>query len=46
MASFDQMATYMYGYPLGLGLFRSNPRYNPGEFTMVDLLRDNDVDIV
>jgi formylmethanofuran dehydrogenase subunit B len=34
----------MYGYPFGLDFIRGHPRYNPGEFTTVDLLREKDVD--
>ena len=34
----------MYGYPFGLDFTRGYPRYNPGEFTTVDVLREKDVD--
>jgi len=44
VAGFNQVASYMYGYPFGLDFSRGYPRYNPGEFTAVDLLRDRDVD--
>ncbi len=43
-AGFNQVASYMYGYPFGLDFMRGHPRYNPGEFTTVDLLREKDVD--
>ncbi len=43
-AGFSQVASYMYGYPFGLDFMRGYPRYNPGEFTTVDLLREKDVD--
>lgn len=43
-AGFNQVASYMYGYPFGLDFMRGCPRYNPGEFTTVDLLREKDVD--
>ena len=43
-AGFNQVASYMYGYPFGLDFTRGYPRYNPGEFTTVDLLREKDVD--
>ena len=44
VAGFNQVATYLYGYPFGLDFMRGYPRYNPGEFTTVDLLRERDVD--
>jgi formylmethanofuran dehydrogenase subunit B len=44
VAGFNQIASYLYGYPFGLDFARGFPRYNPGEFTAVDLLRDKDVD--
>jgi formylmethanofuran dehydrogenase subunit B len=34
----------MYGYPFGLDFTRGYPRFNPGEFTTVDMLRERDVD--
>lgn len=37
-------ASYMYGYPFGLDFMRGHPRYNPGEYTTVDVLREKDVD--
>jgi formylmethanofuran dehydrogenase subunit B len=43
-AGFNQVASYMYGYPFGLDFSRGYPRYNPGEFTTVDVLREKDVD--
>ena len=44
-AGFNQIASYMlYGYPFGLDFTHGYPRYNPGEFTTVDLLREKDVD--
>lgn len=43
-AGFSQTASYLYGYPFGLDFARGYPRYNPGEFTTVDLLRERDVD--
>jgi len=45
-AGFTQVASYMYGYPFGIDFIRGYPRYNPGEFTTVDLLREKDVDAV
>jgi formylmethanofuran dehydrogenase subunit B len=44
VAGFNQIATYLYGYPFGLDFSHGYPRYNPGEFTAVDLLRERDVD--
>jgi formylmethanofuran dehydrogenase subunit B len=44
VAGFNQIATYLYGYPFGLDFARGYPRYNPGEYTMVDVLRNRDVD--
>jgi len=44
VTGFNQVASFMYGYPFGLDFARGHPRYNPGEFTTVDLLREKDVD--
>jgi formylmethanofuran dehydrogenase subunit B len=44
VAGFNQIASYLYGYPFGLDFARGYPRYNPGEYTAVDLLREKDVD--
>lgn len=44
VAGFNQVASFLYGYPFGLDFARGYPRYNPGEYTAVDLLRDRDVD--
>jgi formylmethanofuran dehydrogenase subunit B len=44
VAGFNQIASYLYGYPFGLDFSRGYPRYNPGEYTAVDLLREKDVD--
>jgi formylmethanofuran dehydrogenase subunit B len=44
VAGFNQVASYMYSYPFGLDFSRGYPRYNPGEFTTVDVLREKDVD--
>lgn len=41
---FNQTASSLYGYPFGLDFSRGYPRYNPGEFTLVNLLRENDID--
>ncbi len=44
VAGFNQIASYLYGFPFGLDFARGYPRYNPGEYTAVDLLREKDVD--
>jgi formylmethanofuran dehydrogenase subunit B len=44
VAGFNQIASYLYGYPFGLDFARGYPRFNPGEYTTVDVLRDRDVD--
>jgi formylmethanofuran dehydrogenase subunit B len=44
VAGFNQVASYLYGYPFGLDFARGYPRYNPGEYTAVDVLREHDVD--
>ncbi len=44
VAGFNQIASYLYGYPFGLDFARGYPRYNPGEYTAVDVLREHDVD--
>jgi formylmethanofuran dehydrogenase subunit B len=41
---FNQTASSLYGYPFGLDFSRGYPRYNPGEFTLVNLLREKDID--
>ncbi|BAW31486.1 molybdenum containing formylmethanofuran dehydrogenase, subunit B [Methanothermobacter sp. MT-2] len=44
VAGFNQVASWQYGYPYGLDFTREYPRYNPGETTIVDLLRRREVD--
>lgn len=44
VAGFNQIASYLYGYPFGLDFMKGYPRYNPGEYTTVDVLRERDVD--
>jgi len=44
VAGFNQIASYLYGFPFGLDFSRGYPRYNPGEYTAVDVLRERDVD--
>jgi formylmethanofuran dehydrogenase subunit B len=40
----DAVLTWMTGYPFGVDFSRGYPRYNPGEFTAVDLLTRGEVD--
>ncbi len=39
-----KVLTWQTGYPFGVNLSRGYPRYNPGEFTVVDLLARKEVD--
>ena len=39
-----QVLTWQTGYPFGVNLSRGYPRYNPGEFTVVELLTRREVD--
>src|SRR5438552_18773364 len=40
----DVVLRYTLGFPFGINLCRGYPRYNPGEFSTVDLLVRGDVD--
>jgi len=40
----NNVATWQTGYPFALDMSRGYPRYNPGEYTMVDLLAREEVD--
>ena len=40
----DVVMRWTTGYPFGVNLCRGYPRYNPGEFSTVDLLVRGDVD--
>jgi len=40
----DAVTTWMTAYPFGVDFSRGYPRYNPGEYTAVDLLCRGDVD--
>lgn len=42
----DVVMRYTTGYPFGVNLCRGFPRFNPGEFSTVDLLVRRDVDAV
>ena len=46
VSGFNQMASWIYGYPFGVDFMRGYPRFNPGEFTTVDLLLRKEVDAV
>ena len=39
-----KVLTWQTGYPFGVNLSRGYPRYNPGEFTVVELLTRREVD--
>ncbi|MFZ3148592.1 MAG: formylmethanofuran dehydrogenase subunit B [Methanothrix sp.] len=41
---FNQTASALYGFPFGLDFSRGYPRYNPGEYTTVNLLQERDID--
>ena len=40
----DAVVTWQTGYPFGVSLTRGYPRFNPGEFTTVDLLARREAD--
>ena len=44
----DVVLRYTTGYPFGINMCRGYPRYNPGEFSTVDLLvrGDNDAALI
>jgi formylmethanofuran dehydrogenase subunit B len=42
----NAVQAWMTGYPFGVDFSRGYPRYNPGEYTIVDLLTRGDVDTV
>ncbi len=42
----DAVTGWLTGYPFGIDFMRGYPRYNPGEFTCVDLLTRREVDAV
>ena len=42
----DAVTGWLTGYPFGVDFSRGYPRYNPGEFTCVDLLTRREVDAV
>lgn len=44
VSGFIQAMTSSSGYPFGVDYSRGFPRYNPGEYTTVDLLRRKEVD--
>lgn len=40
----NQVLTWQTGYPLAVNFYRGYPRFNPGEFSVVDMLARKDVD--
>ncbi len=42
----DAVTGWLTGYPFGIDFSRGYPRYNPGEFTTVDVLTRGDVDAI
>jgi formylmethanofuran dehydrogenase subunit B len=44
VAGSENTLTWQTGYPFGVNFSRGYPRYNPGEFTAVDLLARREVD--
>jgi len=40
----DNVVTWQTGYPMAVNFSRGYPRFNPGEFTAVDLLAGNEAD--
>jgi formylmethanofuran dehydrogenase subunit B len=42
----DAVTTWLTAYPFGVDFSRGYPRYNPGEFTAIDLLTRGNVDTV
>lgn len=44
VSGFLQAMTWQSGFPFGVDYSRGYPRYNPGEFTTVDLLKNREVD--
>ena len=44
VAGSDMVLRWTTGYPFGVNLARGFPRFNPGEFSTVDLLVRGDVD--
>ena len=44
VAGFNQILTWQSGYPYGVDYSRGYPRFNPGETTTIDLLKNKEVD--
>jgi formylmethanofuran dehydrogenase subunit B len=42
----DAVTSWLTGYPFGVDFSRGYPRYNPGEYTTIDLLTRGEVDAV
>ncbi len=46
VAGMDNVMTWQTGYPFAVNFSRGYPRFNPGEFTIVDVLNRGEVDAV
>jgi len=46
VAGFNLVMAYYSGYPFGVNYSTGYPRYNPGEYTTVDMLARNEIDAV
>ena len=46
VAGFNQILTWQSGYPYGVDYSRGYPRFNPGETTTIDLLKNKEGDSV
>ncbi|MFH0859635.1 MAG: formylmethanofuran dehydrogenase subunit B [Candidatus Altiarchaeota archaeon] len=44
VAGFNEVLTWRTGYPFAVDFFRGYPRYNPGETSIIDLLREGEID--
>jgi formylmethanofuran dehydrogenase subunit B len=42
----DAVTSWLTGYPFGIDFSRGYPRYNPGEYTVIDVLTRGEVDAV
>jgi len=40
----NQVFSWQTGYPIAVNFFKGYPRFNPGEFSVIDLLNRGDVD--
>lgn len=44
VAGFNEVLTWRTGYPFAVDFFRGYPRYNPGETTVIDMLKRGEID--